>query len=67
MREENASRYHEDAACRHPPEEAVAMTSFTRLLTLEEPGSYLFKIIVETSDGRRVESSYTRVEVLRVQ
>lgn len=67
QREENASRYHADAACRHPPEEALAVTSFTRVLTLENPGSYLFKIILETSDGRRVESVYTRVEVLRVQ
>ncbi len=67
QREENASRYHEDAACRHAPGEAVAMTSFSRMLTLEDPGSYLFKIIVETADGRRVESAYTRVEVLRVQ
>lgn len=67
MREENASRYHEDAACRHPPEESLAVTSFTRTLALEEPGSYLFKITLETADGRRVESAYTRVEVLRVQ
>lgn len=67
MREENATRYHEDAACRHPPEEAVAMTSFSRTLTLDDPGSYLFRIIVETADGRRVESAYARVEVLRVQ
>lgn len=67
MREENATRYREDAACRHPPGEAVAKTSFTRTLTLDEPGPYLFKVIVETADGRRVESAYTRVEVLRVQ
>lgn len=67
MREENATRYHEDAACRHPPEEAVAVTSFTRTLTLDEPGPYLFKVIVDTADGRHVESAYTRVEVLRVQ
>lgn len=67
MREENATLYHEDAACRHPPEQTVATTSFSRILTLEEPGSYLFKVIVETNDGRRVSSAYTRVEVLRVQ
>ena len=67
MREENATLYHEDAACRHPPEQTIALTSFTRVLTLEDPGSYLFKVIIETNDGRRVESAYTRVEVLRVQ
>jgi hypothetical protein len=67
LTEDDATRYREDAACRHPPSEAVAVTSFTKTLTLQQPGSYLFKLIVEGKDGRRVESAYTRVQVLRVQ
>jgi len=65
--ENEATRYHQDAACRHPESEAVAVTSFTKTLTLHQPGSYLFKLIVEGRDGRKVESGYTKVQVLRVQ
>jgi hypothetical protein len=65
--ENNGMRYHQDAACRHPESEAVAVTSFTKTLTLHQPGSYLFKLIVEGRDGRKVESAYTKVQVLRVQ
>jgi hypothetical protein len=67
LSEDDATRYHEDAACRHPPSEAMAVTSFTRTLTLYDPGAYLFKLIVEGRDGRRVESAYAKVQVLRVQ
>ena len=65
--ENDAMRYHQDAACRHPESEAVAVTSFTKTITLYQPGSYLFKLIVEGRDGRKVESAYAKVQVLRVQ
>lgn len=65
--EENASRYHQDSACRHPPGEAEAMTTFTRTLDLYRPGSYLVKLVVEGRDRRRVESAFVQVQVLRVQ
>jgi hypothetical protein len=64
--EDNASRYHEDSACRHPPEESAAMTAFTRSVDLYRPGSYLFRLIVEGKDGTRAVSAYVRVEALRV-
>jgi hypothetical protein len=67
LSEDDATRYHEDAACRHPESEAIAVTSFTKTLTLHEPGAYLFKLIVEGRDGRKIESAYTKVQVLRVQ
>jgi hypothetical protein len=67
LREDDAMRYHQDAACRHPESEAIAVTSFTKTLTLYQPGNYLFKLIVEGHDGRKVESAYTKVQVLRVQ
>jgi hypothetical protein len=65
--EETASRYHEDAACRHPDSEIAATTIFTKVLDLYQPGSYMFRLIVEGKDHRRVESAFTRVEVLKVQ
>lgn len=65
--EDSASRYHEDAACRHPDSEIAATTTFTKVLDLYQPGSYMFRLIVEGKDHRRVESAYTRVEVLKVQ
>jgi len=65
--EENASRYHQDTACRHPESEAEATTTFTRSFDLYRPGSYLFKLVVEGKDHRRVESAFTQVQVLRVQ
>lgn len=66
LSEDDAMRYHQDAACRHPESETVAVTTFTKTITLYQPGTYLFKLIVEGRDGRKVESAYTRVEVLRV-
>ena len=66
LSEDDAMRYHQDAACRHPESETVAVTTFTKTITLYQPGTYLFKLIVEGKDGRKVESAYTRVEVLRV-
>ena len=65
--EDDASRYHEDPACRHPESESEAATSFTKMFDLYQPGPYLFKLVVEGKDHRRVESAYARVEVLRVQ
>ena len=64
--EDNASRYHEDPACLHPESETEAATAFTKVFDLYRPGPYLFKLIVEGKDRRRVESVYVRVEVLRV-
>lgn len=65
--EENASRYHQDTACRHPESETQATTTFTRSFDLYRTGSYLLKLVVEGKDHRRVESAYVQVQVLRVQ
>ena len=65
--EENASRYHEDAACRHPADQVETPTTFTKSFELYRTGSYLFRLMVEGKDRRRAESAFVRVEVLRVQ
>ena len=65
--ERDAFRTQEDPACVHPEEEISVITGFTRTLVLYRPGSYLIRLEVEGKDGTRVVSSFTRVEVLRVQ
>jgi hypothetical protein len=64
--EDSASRYHEDAACRHPASESAATTTFTKSVDLYQPGAFLFRLIVEGKDHTRVESAYIHVEAIRV-
>ena len=40
---------------------------YSQTFVLYRPGSYLIRLEVEGKDGTRVTSSYTKVEVLRVQ
>jgi hypothetical protein len=65
--EANATRIHEDPVCRHPDSEIAASTSFIKSFDLYQPGTYLFRIIVEGKDHRRVQSGTAQVVVLRVQ
>lgn len=65
--EDEASRVHEDPVCRHPESENKATTSFIKSYDLYQPGTYLFRIIVEGKDHRRIESGTAQVVVLRVQ
>jgi hypothetical protein len=62
--EDSAARYHEDAACRHPPSETAATTTFTRDIELYQEGAYLFRLIVEGKDHTRVESAYVHVQAI---
>jgi len=65
--EEEGYRIKEDPVCLHPREEVSVATSFTKSFTLAQPGSYLVRLIVEGKDGTRVESAFTRVQVLTNQ
>lgn len=65
--EANATRIHEDPVCRHPETEVVASTSFIKSFDLYQPGTYLFRIIVEGKDHHRIQSGTAQVVVLRVQ
>jgi len=65
--EANATRIHEDPVCRHPETETAAATSFIKSFDLYQPGTYLFRIIVEGKDHRRIQSGTAQVVVLRVQ
>jgi hypothetical protein len=64
--EDTATRIHEDPACRHPDSETAATTSFVKSFDLNEPGAYLFRLVVEGKDHRRVESATVQVTALRV-
>lgn len=65
--ERDGFRTREDPACVHPDEDISVSTSFSKTFVLYRPGSYLIRLEVEGKDGARVASTFTRVEVLRVQ
>ena len=65
--EDQATRIHEDPVCRHPESQNKATTSFIKSYDLYQPGTYLFRLIVEGKDHKRVESGTAQVVVLRVQ
>jgi hypothetical protein len=65
--EDRATRTHEDPVCRHPESETRAATSFIKSFDLEQPGTYLFRIVVEGKDHTTVASGTAQVVVLRVQ
>ena len=65
--EDNATRIQENPVCRHPESESAASTSFIKSFDLYQPGTYLFRIIVEGKDHRRIQSGTAQVVVLRVQ
>jgi len=65
--EEEGLRIREDPVCLHPDEETHVVTSYTKVFELYRPGTYLFKLTVEGKDGKRLNSTFARVEVLRVQ
>ncbi len=65
--EDAGMRITEDPVCLHSPEETSASTSFLKTFVLYRPGSYLVKLVVQGKDGTRVESGFTRIQVLRVQ
>ncbi|HET6278837.1 MAG TPA: hypothetical protein VFG08_08645 [Candidatus Polarisedimenticolia bacterium] len=65
--EETASKLRQDPVCRHAEEETLAQTYFTRQFSLERPGPYLFRLVIEGKDGTMVRSDYASVRVMRVQ
>ncbi|HEU4402702.1 MAG TPA: hypothetical protein VFT43_11410 [Candidatus Polarisedimenticolia bacterium] len=65
--EEEGFKVREDPVCLHPKEEVFVPTSFTKTFVLGRPGSYLVRLMVEGKDGTRIVSSYSKIEVLRVQ
>ena len=51
----------------HPPEDTQVATSYTKTFVLYNPGSYLFRLVIEGKDRTKVQSGYAKIEVLRPQ
>ncbi len=64
---ETGSTLRQNPVCRHAEEETRVKTFFTKTFTLARPGYYLFRLRIEGKNGKRIESGYARVRVLRVQ
>ncbi len=65
--EDSPFRVREDPVCLHPSEESHVATSYTKTFVLYNPGSYLFRLVIEGKDRTKVQSGYAKVEVLRPQ
>jgi hypothetical protein len=65
--EDDGLRIREDPACTHPGDEISVEVSYSKTFVLTRPGSYLVRLIVEGKHGTRVQSGFTKVQVLRVQ
>ena len=57
----------EDARCLHPPEQVHVQTTFTKVTTLTQPGTYVFRLIVYRRDGGKVMSNTQEIRVLDTQ
>ncbi len=65
--ERDSFKVREDPACVHPDDEISVADTFSKTFELYRPGSYLIRLEIQAKDGTRVVSTYTRVEVLRVE
>lgn len=65
--EDEALRMRQDPVCLHAEEDSRVAMSHTKIFTLYRPGSYLFRLMIEGKDGKRVDSGYTQVRVLSVR
>ena len=65
--EESARIVREDPVCRHSEEESRVRMAYTRTVSLYRPGTYLFRLRIESKENKRVQSGYAKVRVLRVQ
>jgi hypothetical protein len=54
----------EDPRCLHPPEQVNVQFTFTKVLTLSQPDTYTFRLILHRRDGSRLLSNTQEVRVL---
>lgn len=54
----------EDARCLHPPEEVDVALAFTKVVTLSQPGIYVYRLILHRRDGETLASNTQEVRVL---
>ena len=54
----------EDPRCLHPPEQVHVQTSFTKVVTLSRPGTYVYRLILYRRDGEKIFSNSQEIRVL---
>ncbi|HKY31199.1 MAG TPA: hypothetical protein VJV23_01595 [Candidatus Polarisedimenticolia bacterium] len=54
----------EDPRCLHPPEQVSVQLGFTKVVTLDQPGTYVYRLIVHRRDGTRLLSNTQEVKVI---
>jgi hypothetical protein len=54
----------EDPKCLHPPEQIQVQTTFTKIVTLSRPGTYVYRLILHRRDGERLLSNTQEINVL---
>jgi hypothetical protein len=54
----------EDPRCLHPPEQVHVNRTFTKIVTLNSPGTYSYRVTLYRRDGERIISNSAQVEVL---
>lgn len=54
----------EDPKCLHPPEQIQVQTTFTKIVTLSRPGTYVYRLILHRRDGERLLSNTQEIRVL---
>ena len=54
----------EDPRCLHPPEEVHVQTTFTKIVTLSRPGTYIYRLILHRRDGEKIQSNTQEIRVL---
>ena len=54
----------EDPKCLHPPEQVAVQLSYTKVVTLEDPGLYQYRFLLYRRDGSRLSSTTQEVRVM---
>lgn len=54
----------EDPRCLHPPEDVHVQTTFTKIVWLDRPGIYVYRLILQRRDGEKIFSNTQEIRVL---
>ena len=57
----------EDPRCLHPPEQVHVARTYTKIVTLNSPGTWVYRLTLYRRDGERILSNTVQVQVLDTQ
>ena len=63
---ETGAKMSELPRCVHSEDKIFVPTTFSKSFDLISPGSYLYRVIIETKDGSQIKSNFVTIRVLRV-